>query len=435
MRNHFSKGAITLTLLSAFFVAMTACTLRARNKGGEKDKKDLLDKTKIEATPNMDASDLADAGEQLVNPFTFMLADRTFSMALEKQADHKKALFYKAFLKRFMALKGILARLAPVVEKYGNIREYNFRIRKLPDSPLKKFLLDGKPDINDFYSAQTFLNEYVRAVNSFREFLLQNPEIDFTINLNPYVFQKEIAKQWGQSCHVIKAPVESIVVECNTKDMAVRKVNHADLMLLRQMTAAEVLGLSLHASYSLAGLEELSKIKKWEQLPYQTQLKVLKTHPEFATLRPDHVMNLISPLGQDFVAAVKWLETHQPELCPKGINSTEKQREGHIFVDGLCIDNSEGAVDARRILLAKIETALAGPLPLASLLTDAGPKYETLVDPFIIARRPIVDPKALLPRDLPLCNKKTHWPDPTIGGLLPRGDADGYFNFKACHQD
>lgn len=92
----------TTVLATSLVLALTACS--------EKE-----DKTKIHADASMKADELADAGEQLVSPYTFMLSDKVFDMALEKDPSNKKAQFYKAFVKRMMVLKGIVKRIAPLM--------------------------------------------------------------------------------------------------------------------------------------------------------------------------------------------------------------------------------------------------------------------------------------------------------------------------------
>lgn len=426
------KTVIHLLLIGILGLSHSACTLRSRQKN-ETNAKDNGGKTKIVVTKDMTASDLADAGEQLVTPYTFMLADKTFSMALEKNPNHGKALFYKALLNRFMVFKGILTRIKPLVEKNGNMRDFNQTVRKIPNSAMKTFLLDGEPDIKDAYSAQTFINQYVRSVNVLREFLINNPEMQFTINLNPYLYEEKIREEWGKSCKILPSDAVEMEVECNAQDVALKKVNAADLLVLRQIAAGEVLAFSLYASYSLEGLEKLSKIKNFNELPYQTQLQLAKSQQHFLTLRPDHVMNYWESIAQDLVAAVRWSEVHHRDLCPKGAEHSGEQREGYVFANGFCLPNDSTSVNDRDEALAKIEKALRGTIPFDGL-DEYGKDFHTEIDPLVLARKPILDLKALMPEELPACGQKPVLPDTTLGGVFPRGDAAEHMGPGVCGQ-
>lgn len=433
MNLSWTKEALRWLTLSFIVLALSACTLPARNKPSDPSS-DKNERTKIVVTQEMSADEIADAGEQLVTPYTFMLADKTFNLALKKNAAHNKALFYKAFLKRFMVFKGILARMKPLVAKQGDLKDYQRKIQSLPESPLKAFLMDGPADIKDIYSAQGFLNEYVRAVNYLREFLLQNPEMNFTIYLNPYLHEESIEKSWSKSCRALPTRGELMHVECDPREIALRRVNAADLMMLRQVAAGEVLALSIYASYSLEGLENLSKTERFDQLPYHTQRQLLKANPEFATLRRDHVMDLVSYIAQDFVAASRWAERFKKELCPKGfdIAGEQTQRDGYLFSEGFCLAEDDESVTARETLLAQIEGALRGSVPLQIQSQDKEVTVESVIDPLALSRRPVIDLKALLPEQLPTCGKLVELPDPTLGGVFPRRDASIYLSRDAC---
>jgi hypothetical protein len=424
-----------LFLLGLLSLAFSACTLRARQKT-EVQNKDKNEKATILVEKNMAAPELTDAGEQLVTPYTFMLADRTFSMALEKDPAQAKAQFYKAFLKRFMVLRGIFARIRPLVEKVGDVKEFNETLHNIPNSPLKQFLLDGKPDITNAATAQNFLSQYVHAVNYFREFLLSNPELNFAINLNPYLFDEHLKDEWGKTCQLIPDEEAIFRVECNPKDIATRKINSADLLVLRQIAAGEILALSFYTSYSWDGYEHLASINEWSKLDYQAQLQLVNKEPNFLSLRPDHVMGLWHKIGQDFVAAIQMVDAHQDELCPQGMMHPElDQRKGYLFSKGLCLPTDIQSQDERQKALAGIERALQGSFPYQvtkDVGTDKETEYNTILDPLAWSRRPVLDLKTLIPKNQPSCGQKTQFPDPTLGGLLPKGDAAELFSPAAC---
>lgn len=446
MKRSKSKMLIQFGVAASLALGGTACTLRARQKNQDK----ANDKTKIVVADTMAANELSDAGEQLVTPYTFMLADKTFSMALEKDPNNGKAKFYKAFLIRFMAFKGILSRIKPML-KPEDMKGYQNTVQNMPETPLKRFLLDGPEDIRDAYSAQSFLNHYVRSVNEFREFLVKNPELDFVINLNPYLYEERIREDWGKSCKVIPNengnPNDGFQVECNPNDVALRKVNAADLLVLRQISAGEILAFSLYASYSLDGYDAIAKRHpNFNQLDYKVQRDIIMANPHLLTLRPDHVMwTWTAPseakdpeapkrgIAQDLVAAVRWAEKYQKQICPKDTETSEDQRPGYLFAKGLCLPKTSEEINSREQALAMIEKAIVGTISIKGTNSE-GKEFDTEIDPLIISKRPIFDLKKLMPAELTPCGQQPILPDPTLGGIFPRGDAAQHMGPGVCNQ-
>ncbi len=112
-------------------------------------------KVLITAQAQMEAEELAQAGEQLISPTTFHLADKVFKMVLEKDPRNMKAKMYRAALKQFIVQKGILARVRPLYVRQGHEKEYALLVReKLRESPVKYWLLDGKEDITTYDQIQ-----------------------------------------------------------------------------------------------------------------------------------------------------------------------------------------------------------------------------------------------------------------------------------------
>src|SRR6185312_13816485 len=220
------KAFSTLLLTTAVISQLTACS------GGTKTETTAATQ-KVTITANkesMDASQLADAGEQLMGPYTWMLADQIFSMTLEKDPQNQKAQFYKAFLKPMMSFRGILTRIKPYARTYGDINKLEDNIKKFPESPMKTFLLDGKEDIKTIGDMQSLLVEQREGYSALRTFLKQNANLEMTIYLNPSVWQDEIQKQAYDSCVVNNASSDdgNMSVDCNYSAAAMKKMNSAD---------------------------------------------------------------------------------------------------------------------------------------------------------------------------------------------------------------
>ncbi|RYZ85996.1 MAG: hypothetical protein EOP04_14765, partial [Proteobacteria bacterium] len=313
MKTNFLRSTVLATSL---ILALTACGQKenvAKKPGAEgtievttppKGSAEDLSVT-VDAKPVVDAAGLADAAEQLIGPHSFMLADKVFDAALEKDANNMKAQFYKALLKRMMVFKGIATRVRPVVKTNGDIAKLDKSVKDFPESALKDFLLQGKEDLTKPSSVITILAEYKNAVNDFRKFTKLHNDLELTLNLNPMLFQHHIAEQANDACTVNANADQSVTVSCDYSKAAQKKINSADMVVLSQMAAGEVLYLSMYTAYDVDALAELASDKSMEGKSAQQILERLKAMPQVATLRKDQTLSTIPNLGADLVAAYK----------------------------------------------------------------------------------------------------------------------------------
>lgn len=411
----------SVLLATAVVLTLTAC-------GEQKDTKN--NKVVIEASANMQASELADAGEQLITPYTFMLADKVFDQAIEKDATNVKAQFYKNFLKRFMVFKGIYTRIRPAMEKSGNLESHDLAIKNMPNSAVKTFFLDGKQDLKTIADAQGVLAQYQNALSDFRTFLRSNADANITLNMNPYLFEQDIREEWGKSC-VIHQKSETVTkVECDTADIATKKVNAADLMLLRQATAMELLTWTLYNSYSFEGFEAAQERANGKELSIEEKIALVKESDTLLTLRKDNKMAIIKDAALDLSAAIKWATKYQDRLCPKG-DGVMNQRKGFLFSQGICL-----VLDAQQQQsLKELDTALAGPVEREMILTT-GETAKFELDVFAWSKNPPKDlRKLLLPVDGKYkCGDQIELQDSTFGGIFVNGDANRVINTINCEK-
>jgi hypothetical protein len=433
------KTIKTLLLTSTLAMGLTACS--------EKDMKDLkvrvgieketeTQKVTITVDQQMDSEQLAQAAEQLVSPYTFMLAAKAADMALEKDPSNIRAQLYKNLVARLMVFKGILTRIKPFVREHGKIEEHEKMIASLPISPLRDFLLDGPEDINSSHKIMDVLADYRKAIDQFRRFLRLNGNIEITAHMNPYVWQKQLESAPAENC-TIKSESNSnggtagssaeikYTVTCDFKEIAIRKLNAADILALSQIEAGEVLLYTIYTSYDVDQIEKLGELDPnhtWT--PSQTQA-FLESLPGFGKLRADNGMKNILNLGSDFVAAWKWAKDKQAQLCPNG--SSEKiQRKGYLFSKGICVHTNS---DSERSL-ALLESALQGAIRVG-LETPTGEIRQTQYDLFAWSRNPVADLRTVAPAAFDKCGNATKLRDLTMGGIYPQGDAELFLN-KEC---
>ena len=400
-----TTGLITL----GFVFTFSACTEKSKSE----------EEGRIRANAAQSSEELTEAAEQLVGPYTFMYADKIIDVALEKNPTNIKAQFYKSFLKRFMAFKGIVKRIDPLVRKGDSNQTTNFdrSIRNMPTTELKRFLLDGSEDIDTTSKLSKFLAEYVQALNDFRKFAKLNPEVEITLNMNPSIFGNSAAQDWARNCHFeVDNERKFKDIVCDT-EIFQRKVNSADLIVLRQEVAGEMLYLSILTAYDGSLLEKLNSDESYAKMTEQQRTEYLNSLPSVAKLNANHTLNLIPELGSDYSAAIKWAMKYQDRLCPKG-ESTRLQRKGYLFDTGVCVNPSQGNLNS----LTLLDQVLGGVI-MAPINDKNDQKTDEIrVNLVGFLMNPPSDIRNVIPQKLDNAGKPTEWNDPTIGGLFPDGD-------------
>ncbi|UXR65380.1 hypothetical protein EZJ49_03825 [Bdellovibrio bacteriovorus] len=404
--------AKTIVLCTSLTMALAACSEPTKE----------VQKVRITATAQMNAEDLTNAGEQLLSPYTLHLSKKVFEKALEKDPGNKKAQFYNIFLKRFMIFEGILTRAKPYAEKYGDADQLAKTTKEIPQHPTRQFLTvpaQNAKNIENLSDMQKLLIEYRNAANELRQFIAKNADASFVLYMNPSLMSDMIREQMTDSCVLLPGNEDTIAdVQCDFSEVAMKKVNMADLMVLKQYAAAEVLYLSLYTGYSIQGIDELVKRSETEQMTAQDIMERLEKIPGALTLNKDQSLTAIRSLGADFSVAFKWAVKYQKDLCPKDKNGEAIPRKGYIF-NNLCIDDLVNAQES----IAKMDKALSGPVNEEFGGEDN--KKTITVDYMALFKNPVTDLRKLMPATW---NNEgtaaTSFRDKTLGGLLPNGDAD-----------
>lgn len=403
----------TIALCTSLTLALSACS--------PEDKK--TDKVRITATEQMDAEELAQAGEQLVTPYTLHLANHVFTKALEKDPGNKKAQFYSAFLKRFTVFEGLLKRVRPYAEKYGNIEQLNRTIKDLPKHPLRDFLLKNNPekgDIRNLADIQGLLMDYRDAIEEFRQFIAKNPDLTLELYLNPLLFQNQIEENKMNNCVVVDSKDTQTLadVECDFSEIALTRINIADLMVLKQVSAGEVLYYTLYTSYSVNGIDDLLKKNDEKEMTSEEMFTALEAIPGALTLNKRQSMTSVRKLGSDFGVALKWAMKYQESLCPRDANGNVQKRKGFLISD-ICVEDKQ---EANRTL-ATLEKVLAGTMKVE--LGENDQKLTKNINVITLFDKPVNDLRRLMPKTWNAeGTTATSFRDKTLGGLMPDGDAD-----------
>ena len=409
------KTVKSLVLCSSLVAALTACS--------EKENKE---KVTLSVNQQMAASELTEAGEQLISPATFHLADRAFAIALEKNPNDKKAQLYHTLLKRIMLFRGIIPRIDGMVKANSTPEKYaEFQASFATKNSTTDFLtkpVDGAKAIKTVEDVQNVLIEYREALQDFRNFVKQNPDLQLSLNLNPYVFQETIQNRMMDNCQIVAGSTdEDAKVECDYKNASTVRVNIADLMALKQEAAGEILYLTLYTSYGFNGFIEASKAAEAQPEMSGKASYDLMTEKMDLRLLNKQGMTAIRDIMTDFGVAAKWAMKYQESLCPKDKNGRAIGRKAFMFASGLCIEDST----ALEKNLGVLGQALQGTMKV-DLGSDVNAQPTSKNINFMaLFDRPVKNLRALLPSEWNNDGSKaTAFKDKTLGGLLPDGDAD-----------
>ncbi len=400
------KTLIVKSLLIAGLVTQIACE-NSKSKG-----LDAGSKKQVYVTSSMSSVDLTESAEQLITPTQFMAADRVLDMALEKDPSNFKAQFYKQFLKSFMVNKGIVARVKPLVAKYGNVKEYEKSINALPDTPASRFLLDGKEDISKVKDVQSYISDYQIALNDFRKFLIENQDKQLTIEISSTYLENLFKDSEAYEC----TQVSPSQYECDVRNITKRKLSTPDFMAIRQSLAGMIFFLNFYTAYSFEGLEILNTLDiKEGSTPEQIISVINEKLPEFGKLRTQNLLKETMSLGSDLVSAGRWAVQYQNQLCPKGVEVAH-QRKGFLFHKGICVKNADETLRG----LAMLEQVMSSTIKVK--LDATLPEFE--LDYMAWYKNPVQDLLAVVPKSFNSCGQATALKDNTVGGIFVNGDAD-----------
>jgi len=425
MRNFLLKEPVLKRswMKAALGASIIAGLLMGCDKSKSKENPPETPQAKIIDTATLiDAESLANAGEQLMSPYSFMYAYRVFELALQKDPNNKKAQFYKSFLEAPMSLQGILTRIRPLVKSRKQLAGLDSFIAESPVSPLKSFLVDIKDPKTQFEitesNYQDFFVAYRNHLNTWRAFLKQNHDLKLTLNLNPETYKEPITERTKSACVPEKIGETSYKIECDFTKILQVEVGEADIVALQQYVSGILFYYSVPTSYDWGTITQLSKEKRYKNLPPATLIGLIHNLESFAPLRKDNSLSLLQELGSDFVGAMHWAMSQQTQLdlCQDG--KQEGVRKGYLFENGLCLkETPDHAVEK---ILVLIESVFQGPTSV-TLSTDRG-MYTTLLDFSKWKTAPPQDLRIFVPTQLNACGRPSQFLDQTFAGILPNQD-------------
>ncbi len=389
------KTKVLLTAL--FLISLTACQKKYEDKNAG---------IKVSQANQMSSDELTSAAEQLITPYSFMVAHKMAKLALEKNPTNAKAEFIYLLTKRFEAFRGLHTRMRPLL-KGVQIQRHEEWAQRFPNSPLKTFLTAPGAPLKNLSDTQDVLSDYFAAIEEFRNFLKKKQAHQIEIQLNANAFEGEIREEMADRCRY-KGTEDDAELICDFSEIAVKKLNSADFIALRQILAGEML-YSMFNNYSLSGIDRIDENRT---LTNQQKTKLMSEISELGKLRNRHTFAILKDIGSDLSGAIKWALRYQKELCPKGAG-TANQRRGFVFSSGICVDDQDEA----QKLISVLDNALRGAIRVD--LKDANHNtVSTMVSPFVWSKNPIKDLRSIAPTQWNECDEATSLVDNSLGGLF-----------------
>lgn len=420
MKTQNLKSVLKTLTLASLTAGLAAC---GENAAPVKHRIDI-NSLSAHAMPETAAENLALAGEQLMSANSLVYADRVFDAALEKNRENARALFYKKALAPVMALKGIATRARPVLTT-AKRADLDSALHRLPESGAKTYLTVGAPDIQSEKDAQAVIDDVIKGMNDFREYLKTSKGEEITINAPEYLHAKTLERA-SRTCAAQE--ISNGVFELANCDLtqAYRvTLNRADKEALQQIVAGYQAYFSLLNAYRMDGAIELTRIRRKHDVKPSFVQSFLLSQPEWGALRDPQLLNSVLDMGADATKGIRWIQANQARLCPSGIEQ-DRSRVGALFHKGLCVRNDS----ATNHSIAIAETLLGGGT--TGILAESGKTVQTR--PSALLSNPIRNLKSQLPIKKDACNRLVYAPDATIGGYLPNGDLNELFQNKCANE-
>ncbi len=377
------KGLCALFTSAALFVACTDAKHEAPE--GETGSQFRVNANGILNDPDLSAEEksaqLVAAGEQLIMPETFHLANSVFQQALEVDPTNKHAGLYVELLKPSMNLKGFLGRIEPLVQK--DEREYSKYKEQLDK---KEFFLQGYhngtvygPDSHAFAGyekmwsgsfisvdfladsdgmamistekdLQDFIRGQVTAFDNLRVYLNQVINNEYEITLAERFAENRVSTR-ANTCRFTIIGDFDYQIECdhNPEYMKVN-VDRGDLEALKGMVTGMQIYHIIGSAYDISeGQKHIMNFR--DNIAHMSERNkietVLNDNENTATLNENQMLGSILNLGKDAMIGARWLRENHVKMCPGQNNGMAFYHRGHHY------NQATGNWEPRRVLLRR----------------------------------------------------------------------------------
>lgn len=357
--------------------------------------------------------------------------------ALELDPSNERAHFYKAMIAPYMATEGLVKQVEKQVETYPDFPE----VKAGYDEMVKDLMASEMPAVSAFYLNMPETEQYFENFEDQRLWVKRKliPALQSMIDHLSKVSDEGLAKiisskrfdaiftsdykyeyHW-QYCHSYYSNGE-YQYNCNNYDFTYEskpearstKVDEFDRMMIIGGIRAYINGLKVGTAYSFAQVEDLGRelgryLDDNDNIVYAEAKRIVDKYPEFMKLDPSHelgsVHNDLLEAAQDLIR----LQTLQDKLCGN------EERKKNV-VENICIALSSSQAEL-------VAESLVVQQEIGVGYDKKGNIVKTTIDLQDFISNPAGDLRDLLPSELNTDGTVKSFKDPTLGGLLPKGDA------------
>lgn len=366
---------------------------------------------------------IAKQAEVLLTSQGFKQASEVVNEALKLDPENLRAKLIRHLLNPLMAQKGILVRFYPLMRKNPKLlKEYqeyvNSVLDKVPESSLKKFLLEGEEDVQTEEQFLAWLDAFSESLRQLSAFIKTIKDQEITIRANTNLIP-DLMHRFALACEIITTASLEYELKCppSSKKFDVT-MDRADFEMIASFSAIYQANIYFYNSYDLSDAVKVSSVYlNDKRLSSEQKLEHFFRNSKFGKLRPQSKMKEIKPLLLELISALNWAVARQNTLCPKG-NLDAKNRFGMLFNTGLCLPGFTVS------FLNSYESILKGE-PQEKILQKAnGTSYKTKINYTALIENPISDLRSLLPIKFDACGNVEKINDNTLGGTYPARDAN-----------
>jgi len=390
------------------------------------------------------AEELAQAAEKLFDGKAFPETHEVALKATQLDPKNFRAQFFKTITEPLTYLKGIYARLTPLMMKSPTL--YQGFLKFTTDSTLllnqtlpleylnsdthstsieanEKAQVDNKIDTEEKF--QLFLDELINSFQQLRQFLKESKQQVLTIK-SYSLFKNKLQKNYVSECKIKIIELKN-KYEIQCPDSRIRTeitFNRADFELLQLYATKAIIQLSLFTAYNVPqAIETHSKKAKDPNLTNQSVYDELLQNKDFGTIRNVKYLTDIKSYGLDIIEAAKWIGYEEQSLC-------SNSRPGMFESNKICLNYRY------RDLLHDLEQSTV-ETPLVKYFVKefqsendtSNYKYQYLyIQHFAPFIHPITDIRTLGKVEFDECGHITNIEDQAIGGLLPPMTSRGTSN-------
>jgi hypothetical protein len=410
-------GALVFTLYT-----LVGCLEGSSSAGGTDAEKKL--------TPNeAEAERLALSAETLVNPVAFMYAFDIFTKAQTLDPQNQRAGIYLALLQPIMRTQGMLARVGPYVASLPQeLRtDFSHQANRVQPASLHNFLFNGIADLKSEADVQGLVAQVTADVANARQYIKSIKGTNFVAHLTIY---KELN---NPECAAVSDGNGGYdMQECGQGKLHTAILAQPDFEYVQQILAGLQAYGTVATAYDATGFSLLMHALGGSTASEADVVDYVRGLPSMGLLKSQQHLPDLLAMGSDLVAAVRWLQSMQAQLCPNGIPI---DRPGYLIPLGMCqekVDQEGRTLDA---LLNLWTMALQGSTVDYMFRKHDGTKITTKVQLHSPLAHPIFDARAILPTQFDHCGRGVNIGDGTLAGFFPNGDAASLIlRSKACYK-